>query len=67
MDITDYFFNGTTYRGWHIEFTSNRFGYMYEAAAPGQGFAGTLQGLPHQTIDECFRYAKKSIDTFLGV
>lgn len=32
---------------------------MYEAAAPGQGFAGILQGLPHQTIEECMRYAKK--------
>ena len=38
---------------------------MYETAAPGQRFATNLQGLPHQTFDECMTYAKESIDTFL--
>jgi formylglycine-generating enzyme required for sulfatase activity len=38
---------------------------MYETAAPGQEFTGMLPGLPHESIDECLRIAKKSIDNAL--
>jgi hypothetical protein len=65
MNNTDLILNGTTYRNLQIKFTPTRLGCMYETAAPGQRFATNLQGLPHQTFDECMTYAKESIDNFL--
>ena len=38
---------------------------MYETAAPGQEFTGILPGLPHESVGECLRIAKRSIDTAL--
>lgn len=68
MDNTDVLYNGTTYRNWRIKsITKTPYGYMYETAGPGQEFSGIMPGLPHESIDECLRAAKASIDTALGV
>ena len=66
MGNTDAPYGKTTYKNWRIKVTPIRFGYMYETAAPGQEFTGILPGLPHESIDECLRIAKRSIDTALG-
>jgi formylglycine-generating enzyme required for sulfatase activity len=65
MDNTDAPYGETTYKNWRITVTPTRFGYMYETAPPGQEFTGILPGLPHESIDECLRIAKRSIDTAL--
>jgi formylglycine-generating enzyme required for sulfatase activity len=65
VDDTDVLYNGTTYKNWRITVTPTSLGYMYETAAPGQEFTGMLPGLPHESIDECLRIAKKSIDNAL--
>ncbi|MFZ0409827.1 MAG: formylglycine-generating enzyme family protein [Cyanobium sp.] len=65
MDNTDALYGETTYKNWRITVTPTRLGYMYETAAPGQEFTGIMPGLPHESIGECLRIAKRSIDTAL--
>ena len=65
VDDTDVLYNGTTYKNWRITVTPTSLGYIYETAAPGQEFTGMLPGLPQESIDECLRIAKKSIDNAL--
>jgi formylglycine-generating enzyme required for sulfatase activity len=64
-DSTDALYGETTYKNWRITVTPTRLGYMYETAAPGQEFTGILPGLPHESVGECLRIAKRSIDTAL--
>ena len=65
LDNTNVLHNAATYKNWRITVIPTSLGYMYETAAPGQRFAGILQGLPHESIDECPRISKRSIDTAL--
>jgi len=62
IDNFDILHNVTTYKNWRITVTPTPAGYMYETAAPGKEFTGILPGLPHGSIGECLRIAKKSID-----
>ena len=65
LDNADVLYDGATYKNWRITVTPTSLGYMYETAAPGQEFTGLLPGLPHESIDECLRIAKRSIDAAL--
>jgi formylglycine-generating enzyme required for sulfatase activity len=67
IEDADILYNGTTYKNWRITITPTSAGYMYETAAPGEEFSGILPGLPHESIHECLRIAKQSIDNTIKI